>query len=88
MVNSLSETENDDFMAKVVSLIDDGQLDNAVEILRSLEDTKESISALRALVAAVIAMITRARDRVRDRAHGLDREHDRALERSHAARSP
>ena len=78
MANTFTDAKSDDFIAKVIKLIEQGESDKAVELIRSLEDKKESITALRALVTAVVTVITHTRDRAYDLARALDLDRERA----------
>jgi hypothetical protein len=72
------DTANDDFITQVMNLIEQGQSDKAVEMIRALGENKEAIPALRTLVGTVITIITHARDRAHDRARSLDLDRERA----------
>jgi hypothetical protein len=75
-----TEPQSADFITKVIKLIEQGQTDEAVELIRSVEDKEESLTALRILVAAVISIITHARDHAHDLARALDVDRERALD--------
>ena len=49
LANTFTDPKSADFIAKVINLIEQGQSDEAVEMIRSLGSKKESITALRAL---------------------------------------
>jgi hypothetical protein len=75
-----TEPQSADFITKVIKLIEQGQTDEAVALICSVEDKEESLTALRILVAAVISIITHARDRAHDLARALDLDRERALD--------
>lgn len=78
MGNGVSEPVNDEFITQLMSLIEQGQSDQVVEMIRALEDKKEAITALRALVDKVTTMITQVRDHAHAYARALDLDRERA----------
>lgn len=78
MGNGVSDGVNDDFITRAMSLIEQGESDKVVEMIRSLKDKKEAITTIRALVDAVTTMITQARDRAHAYARALDLDRERA----------
>jgi len=78
LANMVTDPQSTDFIAQVISLIEQGESDKAVALIRSLEDKQESITALRTLVTAVVTDITHMRDRAHDLARALDLDRERA----------
>lgn len=73
-----NEPQADAFIADVIKRIEQGEGDKAVEMIRSLGETKDSVPVLRALVNAVVTIVTHTRDRAHDLARALDLDRERA----------
>ena len=78
MTNTVHDPQADAFIADVIKRIEQGEGDKAVEMIRSLGETKDSVPVLRALVNAVVTIITHTRDRAHDLARALDLDRERA----------
>lgn len=78
MTNTVNDPQSDTFTAKVIQLIEQGEGDQAVEMIHLLGETKESVPVLRALVNNVVTIITHTRDRAHDLARALDLDRERA----------